>query len=174
TIASLLDDCGLEKPPKAIVLRSSVFNASDLFAAQVSSAGGVAKARDITVIYQPTESDMPGAFCGDSLRITQIVQNLVLNAIHHAPRGGHVDVHAKCSPEEITFIVHDNGAGIETADTRKIFERGFRNAGNLDAGSGLGLSIVRQLVRAMHGDVGVFSEPGRGATFTVRIPAAAI
>ncbi|MHB8703996.1 MAG: sensor histidine kinase, partial [Candidatus Tyrphobacter sp.] len=97
TIASLLDDCGLEKPPKAIVLRSSVFNASDLFAAQVSSAGGVAKARDITVIYQPTESDMPGAFCGDSLRITQIVQNLVLNAIHHAPRGGHVDVHAKCS-----------------------------------------------------------------------------
>lgn len=107
----------------------------------------------------------------DKLRMEQVVTNLVSNAIKYSPDGGRVTVELRRDGGSAMLSVIDDGVGISPEDQRRLFEPFSRldNANGV-AGSGLGLYVVRQIVEAHHGTIGVDSTPGRGATFRVRLP----
>jgi signal transduction histidine kinase len=108
----------------------------------------------------------------DATTVQQIVLNLLSNAIKFTERGGRVSL--ECSPEPDTVAVHvrDTGIGIPADKLEVIFEPFIRigSKSNLATGTGLGLSISRRLAAAMAGSLSVASEPGKGSTFTLRLP----
>lgn len=113
---------------------------------------------------------------GDEVRLRQVLGNLVSNAITHTPAGTPVGIRLSTGPGEIVVDVVDRGPGLSEAQTARVFERFYR----LDAarsrvagGSGLGLAIVHAIVTAHGGRVEVATTPGGGATFRLRLPAAA-
>ena len=103
----------------------------------------------------------------DPDRLSQIVINLVDNALKAVCRGGRVDVAACRREKEFVLEVRDTGKGIRQEDLAFIFER-FYKASN--GGLGIGLAIVRELVHAHGGRIEVESEEGRGSRFIVRLP----
>ncbi|MEL6795791.1 MAG: HAMP domain-containing sensor histidine kinase [Planctomycetota bacterium] len=110
---------------------------------------------------------------GDRDHIEAVIQNLVGNAIKYTPAGGSVLMRADADEHEFTLEVIDDGIGIAPEEALLVFETFFRSD---DArvhdveGSGLGLSLARQLARQHGGDVTVESELNRGSTFTLRVP----
>ena len=112
----------------------------------------------------------PAPALADHGRVLQVVSNLLDNAIRASPRGATVTVAA--SPGEVR--VSDQGPGIPAADLGQAFERFHlrsRAGGSAGEGAGLGLAIVRELTEAMGGSAAVENLPGRGARFTIRLPA---
>jgi signal transduction histidine kinase len=109
----------------------------------------------------------------DSLRVGQVVANLVENALKYSPVDTRVDVRVWCENGEARIVVHDNGIGIPAADIAHVFDR-FHRGGNVDdrrfAGMGLGLYIARGIVEQHNGRIWVRSVPGEGSTFHVALP----
>jgi signal transduction histidine kinase len=123
--------------------------------------------------------DAPGdlpAVVADPQRITQVLHNLLTNALTHTPSGGTIAVEARAEPGGMVAIgVADTGAGIAPEDLPHIFERFYRadsSRSRATGGSGLGLTIARRLVEAHGGRIAVASEPGRGSRFTFTLPVA--
>lgn len=113
----------------------------------------------------------------DRVRLAQVLDNLVVNAVRHTPAGGTVTLRtARSTPDTVELVVADTGEGIPAADLEHVFERFYRVDSARDrgrGGSGVGLAICRALVHAHHGSIRAASDgTGRGATFTVRLPAA--
>ncbi|MFN3432530.1 MAG: sensor histidine kinase, partial [Candidatus Sericytochromatia bacterium] len=111
----------------------------------------------------------------DPLRLTQVINNLVANAIKFTPPGGRVTVRAGLSEGALRCEVTDTGIGIAIADQPKLFQRFTQlDMSNTRAasGAGLGLSIVKAIVEAHGGAVGVESQPGAGSTFWFTLPLA--
>jgi two-component system OmpR family sensor kinase len=108
---------------------------------------------------------------GDSLRIHQVIANLLANARTHTPAGTKIVITAEQGINETTISVSDNGPGLSQADQEKIFERFYRadpaRVRNSIEGSGLGLSIVDAVMTAHGGYVSVKSNLGEGSTFTL-------
>lgn len=112
---------------------------------------------------------------GDRERIVQVLQNFIRNAIRFTPEGGIVVVGMRTAGEGVELVVADTGSGIDPADLPHVFERFYRadsSRSRASGGAGLGLAIARHLVEAMGGTVEAASQPGEGAEFTVRLPAA--
>ena len=113
----------------------------------------------------------------DAERLQQIVLNLLSNAIKFTNPGGTIDVSAERlpgDPSTIALRVRDTGIGIPQDKQESIFDpfvQAHRNLTRSTEGTGLGLAISRDLARAMRGELAVFSEVGRGATFTLTLPA---
>ena len=108
---------------------------------------------------------------GDSLRIHQVIANLLANARTHTPAGTKIVINAEQGINETTVSVSDNGPGLSQADQERIFERFYRadpaRVRNSIEGSGLGLSIVDAVMSAHGGYVSVKSKLGEGSTFTL-------
>lgn len=112
---------------------------------------------------------------GDAQVLVEAVGNLIANAIVYSPRGSRVGVGVKVGGDVVEIAVTDQGIGISDADRERIFERFYRAdeaRSRRTGGTGLGLSIVKHATQRHGGDVRVWSRPGRGSTFTVRLPAA--
>jgi two-component system OmpR family sensor kinase len=112
---------------------------------------------------------------GDSDKIYQVVTNLLANARAHTPAGTAIHV-ATYSADDGTYVtVTDKGPGLSAEDQQHIFERFYRvdtsRQRSSSDGSGLGLSIVDEVMKAHGGSVSVSSEPGNGATFTLHFKA---
>jgi signal transduction histidine kinase len=108
---------------------------------------------------------------GDRDRLRQVLANLVDNAIKYTPSGGRVTVSAAADGDSIHIEVADTGIGIAAHDLPRIWERLYRgDHSRAERGLGLGLSLVRAIVRAHGGSVDVRTELGRGSTFTIRLP----
>ena len=108
---------------------------------------------------------------GDRDRLRQVLANLLDNAIKYTPAGGRVSASARADTTDVRLEVADTGIGIEAHDLPRIWERLYRgDQSRAERGLGLGLSLVRAIVRAHGGTVDVATEPGRGSTFTVRLP----
>jgi two-component system sensor histidine kinase BaeS len=116
-------------------------------------------------------SDLP-ILEADSLRLAQIIGNLISNAIKYTPAGGTVSVLAGFDGDNTWLRVSDSGPGISADELEKIFIPFYRGAqgGRIAQGMGLGLSIARELVAAHEGRLEVESQPGLGSQFTVWLP----
>jgi PAS domain S-box-containing protein len=112
-------------------------------------------------------------FAADPVRITQLLGNLISNAVKFTAAGGRVDVSIGAQEDRAVLAVADTGAGIPAADREKIFERFYRSATAarlVVPGTGLGLPIVKAIVEAHGGSITVDSAEGQGSTFTVHLP----
>jgi two-component system, OmpR family, sensor histidine kinase BaeS len=109
----------------------------------------------------------------DPLRLRQALDNLVSNALLHSGSAGEVVVSGRRTETSILLSVADTGTGVPLADQERIFESGLR-LGSERPGSGLGLAVARAIAEAHAGTLTVDSVPGRGATFTVTLPLAAL
>ncbi len=112
---------------------------------------------------------------GDSDKVAQILDNLVGNAIKYSPDGGQVLVNAQEEDDAIRIDVTDEGLGVPKQQQEKIFDRFQMVDGDSKRkgikGTGIGLYLVRHLARAHGGEVWLeWSEPGKGSTFSVRLP----
>ncbi|MDR6867577.1 two-component system sensor histidine kinase SenX3 [Microbacterium resistens] len=110
---------------------------------------------------------------GDAQILIEAVGNLVANAIVYSSRGSRVGVGVKVDGEVVEISVTDQGIGIEEADRERIFERFYRAdeaRSRRTGGTGLGLSIVKHATQRHGGEVRLWSRPGRGSTFTMRLP----
>ena len=130
----------------------------------------IADKRNIDLIldsFRPVEADV------DELKFTSAISNLVENAIKYNKENGWVHVSLNADHKYFYLKVADSGIGIPKEDTDHIFERFFRvdkSHSREIGGTGLGLSIARNAVVMHRGAIKVYSEPGEGTTFTVRIP----
>lgn len=110
---------------------------------------------------------------GDSVRISQLVYNLIDNALKYTPSGGHVEVMLTEEEKMAVLRVADTGIGISGEDIPYLFDRFYRvdkaRSGGA-GGAGLGLSICKEIVESNGGTITVSSVPGKGTTFTVRLP----
>lgn len=103
----------------------------------------------------------------DPERLSQVIVNLLSNALKAIDRGGSVTVSAARKGDEVLIEIQDTGSGIKPEDLPFIFERFFKAS---EGGLGLGLAIVKELVEAHRGRIEVRSEYGKGSVFTVRLP----
>lgn len=107
----------------------------------------------------------------DRASVLRIVSNLLDNAIKYSPAGSTIDAETHDEGALVALAVHDEGPGIAEQDLGRVFERFYKGeASRSSAGVGLGLAIVKHLVRTHGGTATVESQPGKGATFTVRLP----
>jgi two-component system sensor histidine kinase SenX3 len=110
---------------------------------------------------------------GDAQILIEAVGNLVANAIVYSPRGSRVGVGVKAEDGVVEIAVADQGIGISESDRERIFERFYRAddaRSRRTGGTGLGLSIVKHATQRHGGEVRLWSRPGRGSTFTIRLP----
>ena len=104
----------------------------------------------------------------DKNRLTQVISNLVSNAVKFTPKGT-ITLGYKIIPGRVEFYVRDTGIGIANDKLDKIFDR-FVKVNSFAPGTGLGLSICKTIVEGMGGDITVSSEEGVGSLFSFRIP----
>ena len=110
---------------------------------------------------------------GDGELLTVAVKNLVENAIQYSDAGQKVGIGVRERKRKIDIVVSDHGVGIPTEEQSRVFERFYRVDASRDrttGGTGLGLSLVKHIVQRHRGSVSLFSEPGVGSTFTIRLP----
>ena len=130
-----------------------------------------AKERDLTLLVN-LAAHIPD-IAGDRRRLTEVLQNLLDNAIQYTPAGGQIMVSASPKNGEVVFTVSDTGIGIPQADQPRIFERFYRvdvARSREVGGTGLGLSIAKHLVETHGGKIWVDSEVGRGSQFHFSVP----
>jgi cell cycle sensor histidine kinase DivJ len=109
----------------------------------------------------------------DKRAFSQVLINLISNAIKFTPRGGYVTIGASCDGPRLVVTVQDTGVGIEQDDLARLGEAFFQartSRGRKSDGSGLGLSIVKGLVKLHDGEVDIRSRIGEGTRVTVRLP----
>ena len=112
---------------------------------------------------------------GDGPLLAVALHNLIANAIQYSPKGSRVGVGVKNADGIVEIAVTDQGIGIPDDELDRVFERFFRidpARSRHTGGSGLGLSIVKHVVQNHGGDIRVWSQPGKGSTFTIRLPEA--
>jgi two-component system phosphate regulon sensor histidine kinase PhoR len=105
--------------------------------------------------------------------MTNVVYNLLDNAIKYSPVNREIKIELKEADHEVTLMVSDQGIGIEPLHHKRIFEKFFRvPSGDVHntRGYGLGLNYVADVVRSHGGAVTVESKPGQGSCFTIRLP----
>ncbi len=108
---------------------------------------------------------------GDAARLSQVVDNLLDNALRYTPLGGEVTIEVTATGDELRLVVADTGEGIPAEALPHIFERFYRaDPARGGSGVGLGLAIVREIVQAHGGSVAVESAPGQGSRFILRFP----
>lgn len=108
---------------------------------------------------------------GDNVRLQQVVQNLVTNAIHYTPAGGVVTVTCAREGGTARVTVQDTGCGIAPEDQAAVFDRYFHTTANTKHDStGLGLTIAQELAHLHHGEITLQSEVGKGSRFTLKLP----
>jgi PAS domain S-box-containing protein len=172
-VTDLLDLSLLDRG--AITLAPELLNLNELASDAVNRLLRLAAERQVTLeLFQ--NPALPLAWI-DLRQMTQVLTNIIVNALNYTPAGGHVSVETaqekRGRQEGVSLIVQDNGIGIAPADQERIFERFFRTKAAQDTrmpGTGLGLAIARQIVELHGGAIKVQSALGQGSTFKVWLP----
>jgi signal transduction histidine kinase len=175
-INDLLEESRLERG--AFQLEEVEFTLDDIVQRLRRQMGPAARAKDLRLTIR-VAPELPQVLYGDPLRIYQVIQNLVDNAIKYTETGQIAVRFSPIDDRNIAVQVSDTGVGIPKEALAAIFdpyrqirpsESGNGNGKAYSNGFGLGLSIVKQLVSLMDGDIRVASQVGEGSIFTVRLP----
>ncbi len=146
----------------------------ELLSDVVTSFSGQAETAGVNLRIAGEGGEQPLSIQADQGRLYQVISNLVANALHYTQPGGEIILRAEGYPGGVRLQVSDNGSGIAAEDLPYIFDRFWRadrsRQKTAGAGSGLGLSIARQLVRAHGGTIQVESQVNQGTTFTIDLP----
>lgn len=152
-------------------LKESVFSVRDMMDTWEQQIRVLATNKKLTLTGH-TADDVPDAMLGDHARLTQIMINLLGNAVKFTDQG-EINLTADWEDEHLVLRVRDTGIGMPEEALDYIFDE-FRQVDSTStrqhSGTGLGLSIVRKLVEVMDGKITVQSQPGEGSAFTVRLP----
>jgi signal transduction histidine kinase len=119
--------------------------------------------------------DVPVLVHADPFRVGQVVSNLLSNAFKYSSPASSIDVSVEVVGDAALVRIRNEGEGIRPQDQELVFQRFFRADSGLTrrtGGVGLGLYITKRLVEAMGGSIALDSEPGRGCTFSFRLPMA--
>ncbi len=136
----------------------------------VMSINPVAQAKGIEILLEVKGNPV---IKGNQDRFSQMMMNLIENAVKYSKEGKSISVSAEENQENIVVSVKDEGIGIEEKEIPRLFERFYRvdKSRSKDmGGTGLGLSIVKHIASLFDAQIKVTSEPGRGTTFTVAFP----
>ncbi len=136
----------------------------------VNAASNTAKGKNITI--RKNYDDIAGKIKADAEKTGWVLNNFLTNAIKHSPEGSTITVSIKKSGCNIEFSVSDQGPGIPSEYSSKVFERFFKVPGSKAGGTGLGLAISTELIEAEAGQIWVKSEIGSGSTFGFNLPVA--
>ena len=126
-------------------------------------------------VHLASGGDAGAEVYGDEALLATALHNLIANAIQYSPKGSRVGVGVSHNDGIVEIAVTDQGVGIPDEDQDRVFERFFRTdpaRSRHTGGTGLGLSIVKHVVQNHGGDIRVWSQPGNGSTFTIRLPEA--
>ena len=148
-----------------------VLSLSELGAAAIERSGTEALAKDIDISITAPEQI---SVYGNRIQLLSALNNLVENAVAYSPEGSKVSVSVKRDGDDAFIVVTDSGIGIEPNDRNRVFERFYRvdpARARSTGGTGLGLSIVKHVAASHGGAIDLWSEPGVGSTFTMRLPA---
>jgi two-component system sensor histidine kinase BaeS len=178
-VENLLGELTPRQMPLQPVLATNAqrINVCDVITNEVLAFEAAAAEHEIAFRVQQCTVHDPACvnFTGDPVRVGEIVNNVVSNAIRYTPRGGRIDVDCRPSGGILTLTVTDGGPGVRNDELAKIFEAGFRGAASAGTtGSGEGLALVKRFVEEQGGTVEVENVADRGARFTVRLPGMAL
>jgi len=151
-------------------LHREAVSTQELFAQVTAAHRARAEAVGVTLAAEDGDVELSA----DPVRLRQVVDNLVTNAVRHTGTGGSVRLRGFTDGTDVVLEVRDTGSGIAADDLPHVFDRFWRaekSRSRQTGGSGLGLAIVRKLVEAHGGKVEVASELGVGTVFRVRLPA---
>lgn len=153
---------------KALQLQAEPLDLTAFLAAQVGAFQSAAA--DQSVELQFTADEAPSWVEGDLSKLEMIFQNLLSNALKFTPAGGQILVSLQAEPSAWVVTVADTGCGIAPDDLDQIFDRFYQVGTSPTGGSGIGLSVVSELVALHGGRVSAESTPGTGSTFRVTLP----
>lgn len=129
----------------------------------------LAQRKHILLLFSPKEPQIEMDFIPDY--INKVITNLVANAIKFTPENGRIYITADVEGDNLRLCVADNGCGIARNEIPHIFDIFYQGKnGKLEAGSGIGLSLVRQLVEAMNGSIVIKSAENEGSVFIITLP----
>ena len=171
-LSQLVDDLGklAEAETPGLVVTKESLDLAQVAVQRIDLQADFFHAKDLVL----ERSLDPTPVVGDERRVGQIIDNLLSNALRYTEPGGRVTVDVHPSSGEAVLEVSDTGIGISASDLPYVFERfwrGERSRARKTGGAGIGLAIVRELVKAHDGRVDVESRPGEGTRFRVTFPA---
>jgi signal transduction histidine kinase len=167
-----LPNLSIDLPPEPAM---RTMNVCKVIANEVLALEGVARTRGVAFNVDTCDTTVAACqeFHGSPLRIAEIVNNVVTNAIRYTPRGGRIDVDCRHADGKLVLSVSDGGPGVAPEDRSRIFEAGYRGtAAAGTAGSGLGLGLARRFVEAHGGTIRLVDSESPGARFVVTLPGA--
>ena len=145
-------------------------NVSDLMMGAVDEFKADADAKGVILTAEVSLHEL--SVLADHDRIGHVFSNLIGNAVRHTPKGGSITLGAETIDGSVRFTVADTGTGVPKEYQERIFERFYRVPESGHKGTGLGLYIAKEIVRAHGGEIGVESEPGKGSRFWFTLPSA--
>ena len=168
-LAKLVDDLFLltRLECEKLTLDIGQVDLDELVRESLAAHRALAQERKIQLSYPPVT---PAAVAGDALRIRQVLDNLLDNALQHSPREGSVQVEVSQSDGRVRVEVRDQGKGLSSDQAQQVFDRFRQLEGQPARGLGLGLNLARRLVEAHQGNIGVDSCPEGGSTFWFELP----
>ena len=158
-----VDFAGLKESFRAVAIAVPVATA-------VESVQPEAVRKDVTI---EAEADPEAVVLGDEGTLTEALLNVIGNAVKYSREGGRVQVSAVRRDEKVVVSVTDTGVGIPEADLSRLFDAFYRGqaAESSVGGAGIGLAVTRRIVESHGGTITATSDPGRGSTFVIALPA---
>ena len=144
-------------------LRITILAVSDEFNPRAAQRG---------IRIESPDADFNGSVIADQSKMTQVLRNLLGNAVKFAPDGSTIEIDAKRRENSIVVSIQDRGPGIPEDEIESIFDKFIQSSttGNTSGGTGLGLAICREIIDAHEGHIWARNRPGEGAVFSFEIP----
>jgi PAS domain S-box-containing protein len=171
SLCSMVDDIGLTLLVQLQEPQREPVDLTELACIAVENHCEQARNAQLTLSAE-IDPDLP-LVNGAPVFLRRLLDNLLSNAIKFTPAGGAVDVRVRRNGNRILLAVSDSGIGIPPGEQQRIFDRFYQVDGKMNRrynGMGLGLALVKEIVEAHGGTVGVESQVGKGSTFTVGLP----
>lgn len=171
-LSALVEDLLLEQQSRSgsLPLQATRFRLDVLLHKVVASLKPRAAERQLSLLIT---TDEPVEVIADQGRIAQVLDNLITNAVKYSNPGGEIRASATANAGQVEITVIDDGPGLAASDAAQLFTPFFRSARaakSAQRGAGLGLTVVKSIIEAHGGTIGVETASGKGATFRIQIP----